>query len=150
MSQAMSPMDKIGNLPDGRALFYADEHFEEPGFYVTDPSGADGAHQRVELIPARGTPAGEASTAVKLAADHMAEAALHHAHGVEFQRDAERLRDDEKMVTARAADERAVLHFELARSAAAVAHAASGLQIASELDTGLHNLAHAVGVASGT
>jgi len=57
VSQAMSPMRVIGTLPDGRTLYYADEHFTEPGFYVPDP---EGGHQRVELIPARGTPAGEA------------------------------------------------------------------------------------------
>jgi hypothetical protein len=59
VNQAMSPMDVIGTLPDGRTLYYAGEHFTEPGFYVPDPDGPDG-HQRVELIPARGTPAGQA------------------------------------------------------------------------------------------
>jgi len=64
MSEVMAQMQTIGTLPDGRTLYYADEKFTDPGFYVNTP-GEPGQHQRVELIFARGTEAGRAQVTPK-------------------------------------------------------------------------------------
>ena len=47
-TQAESPMEGIGVLHDGRKLYYADEHFTEPGYKVWDPDAKE--HRRVALI----------------------------------------------------------------------------------------------------
>lgn len=54
MGNVQAQMQKIGDLPDGRTLYYAEEKtFTEPGFYIGDPDG-DPVNFRVKLTPIRG------------------------------------------------------------------------------------------------
>lgn len=43
-------MKQVGEMPDGSPLFYADEHFEQPGFYVWDSEA--GNNVRMEFVRA--------------------------------------------------------------------------------------------------
>lgn len=48
--QVESQMQTIGGLPGGKTLFYADESFSAPGFYVWAPEVED--HVKVKLVEA--------------------------------------------------------------------------------------------------
>jgi uncharacterized protein YegP (UPF0339 family) len=49
MNPVESPMEKIGDLPGGATLYYADEHFDSPGFYVGEDD--TGSQYRAVLVP---------------------------------------------------------------------------------------------------